>query len=377
MEITQRLGIVGGGQLGLMMIQAAKTLNITCGILDPDPTCPCANATSELTVGSLMDYDDVVMFGIKYDVITTEFEHINCDALAYLEGLGKKVFPSSNTLRLIQDKGTQNRFFTDNGFPTPEFELIDSKDELDPTNLQFPVVLKSRRHGYDGKGVLILRSAQDIASAFDGPSVVETMVPIQTEISVIVARSVNGDQEVFDVVEMRANPAANLLATLISPARVSESIIKQATQIARDISNALSMVGVLAVEFFVTTDQQLLVNEVAPRPHNSGHHTIETCAFSQYDQHIRSVMQLPLGKNPTQQPAVMINLLGKYGHSGPTRYLNLDRWLSTPGVFVHLYGKLTTKSFRKMGHVTILSHSVTPALELAETIRNSLEVVAE
>ncbi len=375
--LNERLGILGGGQLGLMMIQSARTLNLSCSVLDSDPDAPCSIATHDLHHGSLLNFDDVVQFGRRFDRVTTEFEHINCDALEILESEGKIVAPSSRCIRLIQDKGLQKQFYKTHGFPTADFRRIGSRDELYSHTDFLPAIQKLCRMGYDGKGVYKLRSSDDIGSAFDDPSIIESWVDIAMELSVIVCRGHNGEIRTFQPVELIADPDAHLLKTLISPARIEPKLASEAVTIASDLASTLGVVGILAVEFMISQSGQLLINECAPRPHNSGHHTIESCAHSQFEQHIRAVMGLPLGTNVTESPAVMVNLLGKQGVSGPVRYTNLDRWLAHPNVFVHLYGKKMTKSFRKMGHITILNPSVSDGLSIADDIQRSLEVVTQ
>ena len=376
-RLNDRLGILGGGQLGLMMIQAARTLNLSCSVLDSDPDAPCRVATHDFRQGSLLNYEDVLQFGRDFDRITTEFEHINCDALEALEADGKIVGPSSRCIRLIQDKGLQKQFYKNNGFPTADFRLIESREALHSHTDFFPAIQKLRRMGYDGKGVYKLPSIDAIDFAFDDSSIIESWISIAMELSVIVCRGHNGEICTFQPVELIADTDAHLLKTLISPARIDPRLAAEAVTIASDLASTLGIVGILAVEFMISQSGQLLINECAPRPHNSGHHTIESCAHSQFEQHIRAVMGLPLGSNLTEAPAVMINLLGKSGVSGPVRYTNLDRWLAHPNVFVHLYGKKMTKSFRKMGHITILTPSVSNGLSIADDIQRSLEVVTQ
>ncbi|NBV84154.1 5-(carboxyamino)imidazole ribonucleotide synthase, partial [bacterium] len=341
----ERLGILGGGQLGVMMLQAARTLNLTCGILDSDLDAPCRIATHDFHQGSLLEPEDILRFGRQFDRITTEFEHINCDALAQLESEGKIVAPSSRCIRLIQDKGHQKEFYKSKGFPSPDFRLISSRDDLRDHTDFFPAIQKLRRMGYDGKGVYKLRSVSDIDGAFDGPSLIEDWIDIAMELSVIVCRTQSGDIQTFQPVELIADPEAHLLRYLISPARIDPKLAAQAVEIASDLANELGLVGLLAVEFMVSQSGKLLINECAPRPHNSGHHTIESCAHSQFEQHLRAVMGFPLGINKSERPAVMVNLLGKSGHFGPAQYTDCDRWFAHPNVFVHLYGKKQTKSF--------------------------------
>ncbi len=359
-----------------MMLQAARSLNLQCGVLDPDSLAPCHIATHEFSIGSLLDFDSVVEFGRDYERVTTEFEHINCDALAQLEADGTIVYPSAAAIRLIQDKGLQKQFYADHGFPTSPFRLIDDRNALTGHTDFFPAIQKLRKLGYDGKGVYKLKSSESIPNAFDAPSIIEKWVDIAMEFSVIVARNPQGEIQTYKPVELIADPDVHLLRTLISPARIDPEIATHARDIASDLASQLKIVGILAVEFMLSSNGDLLINECAPRPHNSGHHTIQAAPYSQFEQHIRAVMGLPLGKITHETNAIMINLLGKPGHSGRALYRNLDQWLASPDVFVHLYGKKTTNPFRKMGHVTILSASFDDGLKLAAEIQASLEVVS-
>jgi 5-(carboxyamino)imidazole ribonucleotide synthase len=358
-----KLGVLGGGQLGRMLIQETINYDVQVHCLDPDLDAPCKDVAQSLTVGSLNDFDTVYQFGQNKDVITVEIENVSIEALEKLEVEGKKVFPQPAVLKIIRDKGLQKQFYADHNIPTPAFYLVNNKEEITNYFSEFPFMQKMRTGGYDGKGVTPLRNEKDLENAFEIPSVLEKFVDFEKELSVIVARNENGDTKVYPTVECEFSPEANLVEFLFSPADVTPAIEKAAEELAISIIDKLGMVGILAVELFLTKDGQLLVNEIAPRPHNSGHHTIECNVTSQFEQHMRSVLNLPLGDTRIIQPGVMINLLGEKGYQGSVIYQGLEKAIAIPGVKPHIYGKSETKSFRKMGHITI----VAPTLEEAKT----------
>lgn len=368
-----KLGVLGGGQLGRMLIQDAININVSVHCLDPDPSAPCAKLASSFTVGNLKDYDTVINFGKDKDVLTIEIEHVNVDALETLEKSGVIVYPQPNILRMIQDKGLQKQFYADNNIPTADFKLIDDAKELSSGNIQFPIVQKMRKDGYDGKGVQVLKSVADLDKAFNEPSVLENMVSFTKELSVIVARNKQGDIATYPVVDMEFNAEANLVEFLFSPADITEEIEHKATAIAKQVAEATNMVGILAVELFLTANGDILVNEVAPRPHNSGHQTIEGNITSQYEQHLRAILNLPLGSTAITKPSVMVNLLGEKEHTGEVHYEGLSETLSMEGVHVHLYGKSQTKPFRKMGHITVTDNTVFRAKEKAKKVKETLK----
>ena len=371
-----QLGVLGGGQLGRMLIQETINYDVQIHCLDPDADAPCKDIAHSLTVGSLNDFDTVYKFGKNKDVITVEIENVSIEALEKLEAEGKKVFPQPAVLKIIRDKGLQKQFYADHNIPTPAFYLVNNKEEIKNYISEFPFMQKMRTGGYDGKGVTPLRNEKDLENAFEVPSVLEKFVDFEKELSVIVARNENGETKVYPTVECEFSPEANLVEFLFSPADVSQEIEKAAEELAISIIDKLGMVGILAVELFLTKDGQLLVNEIAPRPHNSGHHTIECNVTSQFEQHMRSVLNLPLGDTRTIQPGVMINLLGEKGYQGNVIYQGLEKAIAIPGVKPHIYGKAETKSFRKMGHITI----VAPTLEEAKTngrkVKDLVKVIA-
>ena len=371
---TFRLGILGGGQLGRMLLQEAANYDVRSAVLDPSADAPCSAICHEFTLGSFQDYDTVLAFGDGKDVITVEIEHVNTEALEALEKKGVAVYPKPSFLRMVQDKGLQKEFYKTNGIPTSPFQLVENRSELEALNHPLPFVLKSRKGGYDGKGVQIIRSQEDLKSAFEGPCVIEELVPFEKELSVIIARNKQGETSIFPLVEMEFNPEANLVEFLFSPAQVNTQVELEAQAIARRIVEAADFVGLLAIELFLTQEGVLLVNEMAPRPHNSGHHTIEACTTSQYEQHLRAILSLPLGSTSLIQPAVMINLLGAAGHEGAVHYKGLSEALQMPGVHLHIYGKPHTKPFRKMGHVTVTDNDLQAAQQRARTLLQLIKV---
>jgi 5-(carboxyamino)imidazole ribonucleotide synthase len=371
-----KVGILGGGQLGRMLIQSAINYNFFIKILDPDENAPCAAIANEFKKGRLDDFNTVYKFGKDCDVITIEIEHVNVEALKKLEQEGKKVFPQPHILEIIQDKGLQKMFYQRNNIPTPDFFLIENKSEINKFNNYFPFFQKMRKGGYDGKGVIKLDNPKDLAKAFDVPSVLEMLVDFDKEISVIVARNESGETTCFPVVECAFNPEANLVEFLFSPANISKKVEKEAYKIAAQVANAFQIVGLLAVELFLTKDGKVLVNEVAPRPHNSGHQTIEGNITSQFEQHLRAVLNLPLGDTAITKPSVMVNVLGEKGFEGLATYEGIQEIMKWSGVHLHLYGKKTTKSFRKMGHVTVTANTLDEAISKAKKVKDTLKVVA-
>lgn len=374
--INTHIGILGGGQLGRMLIQAAMNFNLRISILDPDKDAPCKTIADSFQVGSLMDFDTVYAFGKKVDLLTIEIEHVNVEALEKLEKEGVKVFPQPHIIKTIQDKGLQKLFYQQNAIPTSDFRLIDSKDELTEHSDFLPFFQKMRKGGYDGKGVQRISSESDFTKAFEQSSVLEKQVDILKELAVIVARNESGETKTFPAVELDFHPEANLVEFLFSPAEIPAAIEKKAEEIAVRVAQSLKIVGLLAVEMFLTKSGEILVNEIAPRVHNSGHHTIEGNVTSQFEQHVRAILNLPLGSTEIKTPAVMVNLLGEAGYDGVARYAGLEEALQKDGVAVHLYGKKFTRPFRKMGHVTITDARLETAKEKAKFVKHTLKVIA-
>ena len=370
-----QIGVLGGGQLGRMLIQAANSLDIQLHMLDPDPDAPCALIAYSFEVGSLTDYQTVMDFGKNKDLLTVEIENVNTDALKTLEQQGVKVYPQPQILELIRDKGLQKQFYIDHQIPTAPFVYYQTPQ--DPIPFEFPVVHKLRTGGYDGKGVQMIKQIADLQTSFQEPSIIEACIPFEKELSVIVARNEDRQTKCFPLVECEFNPEANLVEFLFSPAAVSAEIETRAQAIAIDIIEKLDMVGLLAVEFFLTKEGELLVNEIAPRPHNSGHHTIEIARCSQFEQHLRAILNLPLGDTQLHSAGAMLNLVGEKGHQGAVYYEGLEEILKLPGVHPHLYGKTHTKPFRKMGHVTISGVHMDDVRLKAQKIKETIKVISK
>lgn len=368
------LGVLGGGQLGRMLIQSAINYNQDIYILDPDSNAPCKDISQKFTVGSLKDFDTVYAFGQACDVITVEIENVNTEALEKLRSEGKQVYPQPEILRLIQDKRAQKQFYQQHGIPTAEFILTADKADVIHNSGFLPAVNKLGKEGYDGRGVQILRTESDLEKAFDAPGLLEKLIDFEKEIAVTVARNESGELVAYPAVECAFHPTANLVEFLFAPAEISKEVEEKAQEIAKDVILKLGMVGILAVEMFVTKSGEVLVNEIAPRPHNSGHHTIEANFTSQFEQHLRAVMNWPLGNPDLRCPAAMINLLGEEGYSGQVLIEGQEEALAEKGVYIHMYGKKLTKPFRKMGHVTILDENVDNLKERANRIKELIKI---
>jgi 5-(carboxyamino)imidazole ribonucleotide synthase len=371
-----KLGILGGGQLGRMLIQQAINYNVMVKVLDPDREAPCRKLCDEFVVGSLGDYETVYNFGKKVDMLTIEIEKVNVDALEQLEKEGVLVYPQPRIIRLIQDKGLQKQFFKENNIPTAAFQIIATPEELIHSKIHFPYIQKLRRDGYDGRGVYKVADKSYLPNAFTEPSLVEQWIDFEKEIGVIVARNENGQVRTFPLVEMEFNPQVNLVEFLISPSTLPFEVHEEAQRIAKKIAEDLKIVGLLAVEMFLTKDGQILVNELAPRPHNSGHQTIEGNVVSQFEQHLRAIFNQPLGDTACLNNAIMVNILGEAGYEGPAIYQGIEKILKCTGVYVHLYGKALTKPFRKMGHVTIVDPDREKAIEKARFVQQTLRVIS-
>jgi 5-(carboxyamino)imidazole ribonucleotide synthase len=377
---TAKLGILGGGQLGKMLLYTTRKWDITTHVLDPSQSAPAKLACDHFSQGDFKDYQTVYDFGKHLDVITIEIEHVNTEALRQLEKEGVKVYPSAATLELIQNKGVQKDFYQQNQIPTSKHQRFENiavlRQALETGKLNYPFVWKAALMGYDGNGVSIIRSKQDIDQLNDQECIAEELVPFTHELAVIVARSAKGEMKTYPVVEMEFHPEANQVEYVLCPARISESIKKKATEIAIKTAEAFSHVGLLAVELFLTEEGEIMVNEVAPRAHNSGHLTIETSLTDQFEQHIRAVLGLPLGSTNATVAGVMVNLVGAEGHTGQVHYNNIEQALSIEGVTPHIYGKKDTRPFRKMGHVTIVNDDINIAREVAEKVKKIITVIS-
>ena len=376
-----KLGILGGGQLGKMLLNDTRKFDIYTCVLDASNEAPCKIASNEFHLGDLMDYDAVFNFGKQVDLLTYEIENVNTQALEDLEKAGIKVYPSSKTLKTIQNKAKQKLFYVDHNLPTAPFSRFaytsEIKDAINHGGLSLPFVWKSAQFGYDGTGVKIVKSASDLDGLPNVECITETLVPFKNELAVIVARNVSGETKTFPVVEMEFHPEANQVEYVICPARIPDSITKKAIDVALKTSEAFNHVGLLAVEMFQTQDDNILINEVAPRPHNSGHQTIEASYTSQFEQHLRAILDLPLGRTDSKVGGVMVNLVGAEGYSGNVVYQNIEAIMNLDGVTPHIYGKKQTRPFRKMGHVTIVNEDLNEARKVAEQVKKTIKVISE
>jgi 5-(carboxyamino)imidazole ribonucleotide synthase len=375
-----KLGILGGGQLGKMLLAETRKFDIQTYLLDPSKEAPSQFGATQFFTGDLMDFTTVYKFGKLVNLLTIEIENVNLDALDKLEAEGLKVFPSPKTLRLIQNKGKQKEFYTKNHIPTADFKRFSNKKnllmEFMDSKLQLPFVWKCTQFGYDGNGVKIVRSSDDFENLPDVECIAEQMIPFKNELAVIVARSVSGEVKTYPVVEMEFHPEANQVEYVICPARIDEKIAEKANQIALEVSQSFNHVGLLAVEMFQTNDDTILVNEVAPRPHNSGHYSIEASYTSQFENHLRAILNLPLGNTDSKVAGIMVNLVGEEGYSGQVIYENIEKIMAIDGVTPHIYGKRETRPFRKMGHVTIVNENMNEARRIAEEVKNSIRVIS-
>ncbi|MFZ4679602.1 MAG: 5-(carboxyamino)imidazole ribonucleotide synthase [Flavobacterium sp.] len=371
-----KLGILGGGQLGKMLLAETRKFDIQTYVLDPSKEAPSQFGANHFFIGDLMDFDTVYDFGKKVDLLTIEIENVNLDALDKLEADGLKVFPSPKTLRLIQNKGNQKDFYVANNIPTSPHQRFKNIQNL-KSKIQLPCVWKAARFGYDGNGVKILKQAADLELLPDVECLIEELVPFKNELAVIVARSASGEVKTYPVVEMEFHPEANQVEYVICPARIDEKVAQKATEIALKVSEAFNHVGLLAVEMFQTHDDEILVNEVAPRPHNSGHYSIEASYTSQFENHLRAILNLPLGNTESKVAGIMVNLVGAEGYSGNVIYENIEKIMAIDGVTPHIYGKRETRPFRKMGHVTIVNEDMNEARRIAEEVKNTIRVISE
>lgn len=376
-----KLGILGGGQLGKMLLSETRKFDIYTKVLDPSNEAPCKISANEFVQGDLMDYETVYNFGKDIDLLTVEIENINIDALKQLEQEGLKVYPQPDVLEIIRNKGRQKQFYATNNIPTSPFTVYNSvinlKEAINSKIVSLPFVWKSTEFGYDGMGVKIVRNNEDVASLADVECIAETLVDFENELAVIVSRNLQGDIKTYPVVEMEFHPEANQVEYVICPARISDDIAKKAQETAKKVAKAYNHVGLLAVEMFQTKSDEILVNEVAPRPHNSGHYSIEASYTSQFEQHIRAILNLPLGSTESKAPGIMVNLVGSENHNGEVFYENIDKILNLKGVTPHIYGKKITRPFRKMGHVTIINENIQTAREIAKEVKETINVISK
>ena len=376
-----KVGILGGGQLGKMLLYTTRKFDIQTYVLDPNPEAPSKIACDAFFVGDLMDYETVFEFGKKVDTLTIEIENVNVSALRALEHEGVNVYPAADTLAIIQNKAKQKLFYSEHGLPTASFKRYTNSEELtsaiENEAQTLPFVWKSAQFGYDGKGVKVIRTLSDIKALPNVECIAEDLVPFKKELAVTVARSPQGEIRAYPVVEMEFHPEANQVEYVLCPARISNAIEKKAERVALNTAAAFKHVGLLAVELFLTQDDNILINEVAPRPHNSGHQTIEASYTSQFEQHIRAVLNLPLGETRNKVSGVMVNLVGAEGYNGAVVYQNIEKILELEGVTPHIYGKKETRPFRKMGHVTIVHSEIDKAREIAQQVKETIKVISK
>ena len=376
-----KLGILGGGQLGKMLLAETRKFDIQTYVLDPSQEAPCKLSATKFIQGDLMDFETVYHFGKGVNLLTIEIENVNLAALEKLELEGLAVYPSAKTLKLIQNKGVQKQFYVDNEIPTSKFyqysslELLKSEITNQSFKIDFPFVWKSAQFGYDGNGVKIVKSISDLYNLASGACIAEELVDFKNELAVLVVRNVSGEVKTYPVVEMEFHPEANQVEYVICPARIENEVAAKAQEIGLQVSKKFNHVGILAVEMFLTHDNQILVNEVAPRPHNSGHYTIEASYTSQFENHLRAILNLPLGKTESKVAAVMVNLVSAEGFSGPVIYENINEIMKMDGVTPHIYGKKETRPFRKMGHVTIVNEDLQEARKIAKVVKEWIRVI--
>lgn len=375
-----KLGILGGGQLGKMLLYETRKFDVYTRVMDGSSEAPCRIACNEFVQGDLLDYEAVYQFGKEVDILTIEIENVNVEALEKLEEEGITVYPQPHVLRTIQNKARQKLFYVDHNLPTAPFSRFayssEIKESIAHGGLSLPFVWKSAQFGYDGKGVKIVRSEKDLENLPNVECIAEELIDFENELAVIVARNAKGEEKAYPVVEMEFHPEANQVEYVICPARIPEAVAKKAQEIALEVSRELQHVGLLAVEMFQTRENEILINEMAPRPHNSGHYSIEASFTNQFEQHIRAILNLPLGNTGSKVAGIMVNLVGAEGHTGNAVYENIDEILKIDGVVPHIYGKKQTRPFRKMGHVTIVNEDVDKAREIAEIVKNKIRVIS-
>jgi 5-(carboxyamino)imidazole ribonucleotide synthase len=376
-----KLGILGGGQLGRMLLAETQKFDIYTSILDANKNAPCAEICNHFELGDLLDFDAVYNFGKTVDLLTIEIENVNIDALDKLQEEGLIIYPKPKDLRIIQNKARQKHFYFDHQIPTAEFSHYAYLEELvhsiENSIIDFPFVWKATRFGYDGNGVKIVRNIQDLENLPNVECITEKIIPFKNELAVIVARNADGEVKTYPVVEMEFHPEANQVEYVICPARINFKVAEKAREVALKVVSDLDFIGLLAVEMFQTVDDKILVNEVAPRPHNSGHYSIEASYTNQFEQHLRSILNLPLGNTASKVAGIMVNLVGEEGFSGDVIYENIEEILKIDGVTPHIYGKKETRPFRKMGHVTIVNADIDKAREIAQKVKETIRVISK
>jgi 5-(carboxyamino)imidazole ribonucleotide synthase len=376
-----RLGVLGGGQLGKMLLAETQKLDIHTFILDSNKNAPCAAICNKFVIGNLLDFDAVYNFGKTVDLLTIEIENVNLDALDKLEAEGLRIYPKPKDLRIIQSKARQKKFYIDHNIPTAEFShyayLEELKHSFENNIIEFPFVWKAARFGYDGTGVKIVRNIKDLENLPAVECITEKLIPFKNELAVIVARNSDGEVKTYPVVEMEFHPEANQVEYVICPARINDTVAKKAQEVALKVVRDLDFIGLLAVEMFQTENDEILVNEVAPRTHNSGHYSIEASYTNQFEQHLRAILNLPLGNTASKVAGIMVNLVGEEGFSGEVTYENMEEILKIDGVTPHIYGKKETRPFRKMGHVTIVDSDIDVARKIAQKVKETIRVISK
>ncbi|HEY4154540.1 MAG TPA: 5-(carboxyamino)imidazole ribonucleotide synthase [Puia sp.] len=372
-----KIGILGGGQLGRMLLQAAANYPVITHVLEKDPECPAAHLCHSFVQGDIRNFDDVYQFGRTLDAITIEIESVNVEALEKLESEGIRIYPAPSALRIIRDKILQKQFYKENDIPTSPFHITQNRGELQKHDGFLPAVHKQGSGGYDGRGVQVIADTRDFGKGFDAPSVLERKVNIHKEISQIIAVNRQGQTAIYPAVEMIFDPVLNQLDYQLSPAEIPQQTLWRIEAIAQKVVKDLKTAGIFAVELFLDKNGDVLVNETAPRVHNSGHHTIEANYSSQFDMLWRVILDYPLGNPRHIIPAVMLNLVGSEGCSGEARYEGIDEVLKMENAFLHLYGKKETRPGRKMGHVTILSTDKSDLVYKAKSIKKQFHIIAK
>ena len=375
------IGILGGGQLGKMVLDVSNKWGLDVFVLDPNKDCPSSKLCKKFYEGDLMDYNIVVEFGKLCDIITIEIENVNVEALKYLESINKKVYPQANVIESIQDKSSQKKFYQNNGIPSSSFQILSGIDEIknkiSKGEISFPFIWKASKMGYDGYGVKKIIDNKSLEEISDCHCIIEELIDIKKELSVMVSSRESGERAVYPAVEMEFNKKSNQVEYILSPAQIDSSIKSLAEDLARRVSEKFNIIGIMAVEMFLTNDNELLVNEVAPRPHNSYHFSIEGSYTSQFEQFLRAILDLPLGSTKILENSVMVNLVGDSNSEGKVVYKNFDQIIGIEGVNPHIYGKFESRPNRKMGHVTIINKDLKIAKKIANQVKDTVIITSK
>ena len=375
------IGILGGGQLGKMVLDVSNKWGLDVFVLDPDKDCPSSKLCKKFFEGDLMDYNIVVEFGKLCDIITIEIENVNVEALKYLESVNKKVYPQANVIESIQDKSNQKKFYQNNGIPTSSFQILngidDIKYKITKGEISFPFIWKASKMGYDGYGVKKIIDNKSLEDISDCHCIIEELIDIKKELSVMVGSRESGERAVYPAVEMEFNKKSNPVEYILSPAQIDDSIKYLAEDLAYKVAEKFKIIGIIAVEMFLTNENELLVNEVAPRPHNSYHFSIEGSYTSQFEQFLRAILDLPLGSTKILENSVMVNLVGDSDSKGKVVYKNFDQIIGIEGVNPHIYGKFESRPNRKMGHVTIINKDLNIAKKIANEVKDTVIITSK